>query len=144
MSASAATLFAMKFLFLALAVLPFYSSADTIYHCKDYGGGTFWAATTCSNHKSLIDRIARVPDGLTFNQQVQIAEGQRSAVNNQLAVEAAQSTTATKCGALKFERDKIWSRYSNWQYQKPEVVGPDRLRTLAIEAEQQALRCPYQ
>lgn len=134
----------MRSLLLALAVLPFSASADTIYHCKDYGGGTFWATTTCSNHKALIDRIASVPGGMTFNQQVQIAEGQRSAANNQVVVEAAQSTASTKCGALKFERDKIWSRYSNWQYQKPEVVGPDRQRTLAIEAEQQALRCPNQ
>jgi hypothetical protein len=134
----------MKFLLLALAAFSVSASADTIFHCKDYGGGTFWANTTCSNHKALIDRIASVPGGMTFNQQVQIAEGQRSAANNQVAVEAAQSTVATKCGALKFERDKIWSRYSNWQYQKPEVVGPDRQRTLAIEAEQQTMRCPNQ
>ena len=132
----------MKSLLLFIAVLPFYVSADTIYLCKDYGGGTFWASTTCGNHKALIDRIVNVPGGLTFNQQVQIAEGQRNAVNSQQAVEAAQSTTSTKCGALKFEREKIWSRYSNWQYQKPEVVGPDRLRTLDIEAEQRALGCP--
>ncbi len=134
----------MNFLSLALAFFPFSASADTIYHCKDYGGGTFWASTTCSNHRALIDRIASVPGGMTFNQQVQIAEGQRSAANYQVAVEDAQSTASIKCGALKFERDRIWSRYSNWQYQKPEVVGPDRLRTLAIEAEQRVLRCPNQ
>lgn len=131
----------MKCLLFALAVFPLTASADTIYLCKDYGGGTFWASTTCGNHKALIDRIASVPSGMTFNQQVQIAEGQRSAANNKVAVEAAQSTTSTKCEALKFERDKIWSRYSNWQYQKPEVVGPDRQRTIAIDAEQQALGC---
>lgn len=134
----------MKFLLLAMTLMSFSTSADTIYHCKAYGGGTFWASTACSNHKALIDRIANVPSGMSWDQQVQIAEGQRNASSNQAAVETTQSSQASRCAALKFERDKIWSRYSNWQFQPPEVVGPDRQRTIAIQAEQQALSCPNQ
>ena len=131
----------MKFLFFVLMLVPLTASADTIYHCKNYTGGTFWASALCSKHNALIDRIATVPSGMSWDQQVQIAEGQRRAVTNQVNAETAQSTTETRCAGLKFERDKIWSRYSNWQYQAPEVVGPDRLRTIAIDAEQNALRC---
>lgn len=132
----------MKFLLFTLLMLPLMASADTIYHCKNYSGGTFWASATCSKHNALIDRIATVPSGMSWDQQVQIAEGQRRAAANQVSAEGSKSTTETRCASLKFERDKIWSRYSNWQYQPPEVVGPDRLRTIAIDSEQQALRCP--
>ena len=134
----------MKCFLSALLLLPFSGSADTIYHCKDYGGGTFWANTACSNHKALIDRIATVPGGLTFNQQVRIAEGQRNAASQAIAVQEQQSSVDITCAQLKAERDKIWSRYSNWQYQAPEVVGPDRQRTIAIQAQQQRLGCSMQ
>jgi hypothetical protein len=52
-------------------------SSGTIYHCKDYGGGTFWAQAHCSKHNALIDRMASVPSGMPFQQQVEIAEQQR-------------------------------------------------------------------
>lgn len=61
--------------------------ADTIYHCKAYGGGTFWTNGTCASKSATIDRIANVPGGLTFDQQVSIAEGQRA--------EAAANITTT-------------------------------------------------
>lgn len=134
----------MKCFLFVLLLLSFSASADTIYHCKDYGGGTFWANTTCGNHKALIDRIATVPGGMSFDQQVRIAEGQRKALSKEIAVQEQQDSINTTCGQLKAERDKIWSRYANWQYQAPEVVGPDRQRTLAIQAQQQRLGCSMQ
>ncbi|MDO8720294.1 MAG: hypothetical protein Q7K20_15090 [Polaromonas sp.] len=134
----------MKYLLLALAALPLSGSADTIYHCKGYDGGTFWADTTCSKHKALIDRIANVPSGMSWDQQVAIAEGQRQAATKQVSSDSVQSDAATRCAGLKTDRDKIWSRYSNWQYQAPEVVGSDRQRTLAIQAQQRALGCSEQ
>ena len=134
----------MKALLLIFAALPFSGLADTIYHCKAYSGGTFWASTACSNHKALIDRIATVPNGLTWNEKVEIAEGQRRAATRQSGVDSIQSDAASRCAALKSERDKIWGRYSNWQYQAPEVVGPDRQRTLAIQSQQQILGCANQ
>ena len=134
----------MKPLLLAILFLPFSTVADTIYHCKGYGGGTFWASTACSNHKALIDRIANVPSGLPWDQQVAIGERQRAAAGAQRSADSMQSNEASRCAALKAERDKIWSRYSNWQYQAPAVVGPDRQRTIAIQAEQQSLGCSTQ
>ncbi len=136
----------MKCLIFALAALPFAAAADTIYHCKAYSGGTFWAQQHCSKHQALIDRIATVPSNLPWDQQVAIAEAQR---NNAAAVVKAQTTESSankqdQCARLKAERDKIWSRYTNWQFQPPEVVGPDRARTIGIQAEQSRLGCPTQ
>lgn len=50
----------------------------TIYLCKSYGGGMFWSTALCSNQRATIDRIANVPGGLPFEQQVAIAEGERT------------------------------------------------------------------
>ncbi|UUZ74593.1 hypothetical protein LP414_19580 [Polaromonas sp. P1(28)-13] len=67
--------------------LPFAASADTIYLCNAYAGGTFWTAGTCSSKSAHIERIATVPGGMPFDQQVDIARGQRA--------EASSSTTTT-------------------------------------------------
>lgn len=53
------------------------TTGGTIYHCKDYSGGTFWSQAPCSQHRALIDRIASVPAGIPFDQQVEIAEQAR-------------------------------------------------------------------
>lgn len=50
----------------------------TIYLCKSYGGGMFWSTALCSVQRATIDRIAIVPGGLPFEQQVTIAEGERT------------------------------------------------------------------
>lgn len=64
---------------LALASLVALSSAQagTLYLCKAYGGGTFWAQQTCSQHSALIESFVSVPDSLPFDQQVNLAEQQR-------------------------------------------------------------------
>lgn len=67
----------MKRLLLALALLPFASHAGTIYLCKAYSGGTFWAQAHCGTHNALIESIVSVPDNMPFKQQVALAEQQR-------------------------------------------------------------------
>lgn len=64
---------------LAGATLSLSAPAATIYLCKAYGGGTFWAKAHCNQHNSLIERIVSVPDGLPFEQQVSIGDQQRAA-----------------------------------------------------------------
>ena len=53
------------------------SGSITLYHCKAYSGGTFWANTHCNQHQALIDRLVEVPARLAFSQQVEMAEGER-------------------------------------------------------------------
>jgi hypothetical protein len=134
----------VSFLPLLALVFPVIASANTIYHCTAYSGGTFWSSKHCHTHNALIDRTANVPTGIPWDQQVKIAESQRSAASIQAGPDVAQGDKATKCAGLKLERDKIWSKYSNWQYQAPEVVGPDRQRTIAIQSEQRRLGCLQQ
>ncbi|MDO9216372.1 MAG: hypothetical protein Q7U14_03815 [Lacisediminimonas sp.] len=75
---------------LAACVLSLGAQAGTIYLCKAYSGGTFWAKSQCSQHSALIERIASVPDSLPFDQQVALAEQQRNA-----ATQANNANTTT-------------------------------------------------
>ena len=70
----------MKWLFILASLLPLGASAGSIYLCKAYAGGTFWASNHCNQHNALIERIANVPDGLPFDHQVNIANQQRQSV----------------------------------------------------------------
>jgi hypothetical protein len=52
-------------------------ATNTIYLCRAYNGGTFWAQAHCNQHNALIERIAYVPPTLPFDQQVAIASQQQ-------------------------------------------------------------------
>jgi len=69
-------------------------TGGTIYHCKNYSGGTFWAQAHCSQHNALIDRIASVPAGMPFDQQVTMAEQQRQAAARAVRMESAPLAAA--------------------------------------------------
>ncbi|MGA0569829.1 hypothetical protein ACO2Q9_03815 [Variovorax sp. VNK109] len=127
-----------------LLLMPFGASGATVYLCKAYSGGTFWTNTHCSQRNATVERIVTVPDDMTWEQQVDIARAQHQQGQALQSQAVPQVSTAQRCAQLQAERQRIWSRYSNWQYQPPEVIGPDRQRTLAIQAEQQTLRCPMQ
>ena len=53
------------------------ASSATIYLCEGYSGGKFWSSVHCREKQALIDRMETVPDGLPFDQQVDMASQQR-------------------------------------------------------------------
>ncbi|MDZ4143497.1 MAG: hypothetical protein U1D29_03025 [Burkholderiales bacterium] len=117
----------------------------TIYRCKAYAGGAFWSSAYCGTQQALIDRTATVPGGMPFEQQVQIAEAQRAEAMHLYSQEASPEVQrSNRCQALKRERDTIEGRYTNWQWQPPEVINPDQTRMRGLRAEQARLGCPTQ
>lgn len=82
----------------------------TIYRCKSYGGGVFWAQAHCSQHNAVIERIASVPIGLPFQQQVDIADREAQAVESSLRNEQREGERAALCAGLRNEREAIWKR----------------------------------
>lgn len=81
------------------------AQAATIYYCKAYAGGNFWSTAVCSSQKALIDRTATVPDGMPFDQQVNIAQSQLNAatiLNAPLTYQANQDGAV--CPKLVQER----------------------------------------
>ena len=75
------------------------ATAESIYLCRAYGGGNFWAKTHCNQHQALIERIASVPEGLPFEQQVALGEQQRSTAAALTAPHRSVVTTVTSGGS---------------------------------------------
>lgn len=78
----------MRFALLGVALaMPMVANADSIYLCRAYSGGTFWASIHCNQHNALVERIVSVPDGMPFDQHVNIG--------NQRVQPTSRSTTTT-------------------------------------------------
>jgi hypothetical protein len=71
------------------AAAPLTQTGGTIYLCRNYEGGTFWASNHCNQHSALIERMVSVPEGISFQHQVQIAEQRRRALESSLAVQTS-------------------------------------------------------
>jgi len=68
--------------FAATFCSPTGSLAASIYLCKTYSGQLFWSSAHCHQSDGLILRTVTVPDGMPFEQQVELgrqaeAEGKR-------------------------------------------------------------------
>lgn len=77
--------------------------ADTLYRCKGYGGGVFWSKDHCQQHQALVDRIATVPSGISYDQQVKVAE-QGTRATAKAVEQASQPSRAEKLAAERQAR----------------------------------------
>lgn len=106
----------------------------TIYKCKSYSGGSFWAQAHCSQHNAVIERIASVPIGMPFQQQVDIADGQLQKLESQLRSEQREDARRATCQGLRQERDAIWKRSGTGTGYVPlDVLGADQTRWRQID-----------
>ena len=64
----------MRWALVLACVMPCCAHADTIYLCKAYSGGMFWSSDPCGPQKATLDRTVSVPDGLPWDQKVQLGE----------------------------------------------------------------------
>lgn len=130
-----------RFFLLLLFVLANPADAATLYLCKAYNGSTFWASAHCGQYNALIERMESVAD-VPFEQQVQQAQGARNRAT--AAPQLDSFERGQYCGRLINERRSIEARYSNWQWQPPEVINPDQQRTVAINSALRANHCALQ
>lgn len=74
------------------------SVTKEIYLCKDFQGGMTWESAPCSVNGRFIDRIARVPANVSWDEQVAIAKQQRDkahAIAAEQVVPVARRSTAS-------------------------------------------------
>ncbi|WBY03140.1 hypothetical protein PE066_06295 [Ramlibacter tataouinensis] len=92
----------MKILGLLLLLPAAAAHSGSIYLCKAYSGGTFWAQAHCNQHNALIESIVSVPDGLPWDQQVALAEQQRNGSHQQHRVISTETSShAARQGECK-------------------------------------------
>lgn len=126
---------------LILASFPLVASADTIYKCRAYAGGTFWAQAHCKQHNALVESVANVPSGMSFDQQIAVAQGGQAVQQQRRQSESHAVDKRIQCNGIDQEMQAIWKPYGEAQYVPPEVVGPDRRRWLDLEVKRNSLGC---
>ena len=120
---------------------PFFKPG-TIYRCKSYSGAVFWAQSHCSQHQAVIERIASVPVGMPFQQQVDIASAQAQSLESQLRGEQREDARRVTCQTLRLERDQIWKRSGTGTGYVPlDVLGTDQTRWRQIESQLSQNNC---
>ena len=78
--------------------------AATIYECRSYSGATFYASNYCSQHNAVGVLNHSVPDGLPFDQQVQIvnaAKGREAARKREDEARWVQSAPASNAKEIE-------------------------------------------
>ncbi|WP_394791508.1 hypothetical protein [Rhodoferax sp.] len=82
-------------------------ATTTLYLCQSYDGGKFWTREHCAQRNALVDRMESVPAGLPFEQQVELAKGQRDSSQVLTAppaqatyTDSSQPSKASECTAL--------------------------------------------
>lgn len=68
----------MRWMGWLLYLLPLIGQAGTVYLCQSYDGRLFWTNTHCNRQRALVQRMKTVPDDLSFQQQVELAEQDRA------------------------------------------------------------------
>ena len=120
------------------------SGSITLYHCKAYSGGTFWANSHCNQHRALVDRMVEVPARLAFSQQVEMAEGNRHAAAALLP--ASPQSVAVPTVSQRGECDALAQQIQHWDAmarqpqlaQMQDLIRAERHKT---RDRQWALRC---
>jgi hypothetical protein len=127
-----------------LTLWPCSALPATIYLCKSYSGGMFWSSAHCQHRQALIERMVSVPDGMPFEQQVELGK--------QAVAQAARSTAAPTppparqesdpkalCGSLDAKLRAIDAAAR----QPQSGAGQDRLaaQRRAVREEQHRRRC---
>jgi hypothetical protein len=122
------------------------SGSITLYHCKAYSGGTFWANTHCNQHQALIDRMVDVSARLAFSQQVEMAEGNRRA--GAAPQSAPQGVLAAPVVSDSGECDVLERQIQHWdamarQPQSAQMQDWTHVEWHKMRDRQRALRCQH-
>lgn len=105
----------LRFAALLAAIGSASAGADTIYLCKSYSGGRFWSSAHCHKQSALIERIVSVPDGMSFEHQVQLgnqeaAQAAKLAAPARPPVQVYQSSAQSgqsECAAIEAEITRL-------------------------------------
>ena len=113
-----------------------------LYFCRAPDGhSSYWSSNWCRATGGHTVDVVSVPSGLTFAQQVTIAEPTRA--TKQAAVTASESARDrySNCRAIDDELAQIWARYDRGQFNTSAQIGRDQQRTRELRSQRASLGC---
>ena len=117
------------------------SATKEIYLCKDHYDRLSWESVPCSTNRRFMDRIARVPSHLSWNEQVAIAREQRDrarAIANEQVVAVAPRGVSGKANASECQ---ALDEHINWLDSLGRIGGGGYTMDWIHETRRLAIRC---
>jgi hypothetical protein len=110
----------------------------TLYLCRSYGGGLFWTREHCGRRNALVERMESVPHGMSFEQQVEMAQDQRRSAQDQAApppapVQAPQPSSALGAQSLRSQCQALDERVRHLDARARAGGSPAYLDAIAHE-----------
>ncbi|WP_294255454.1 hypothetical protein [uncultured Comamonas sp.] len=90
------------------------STTKEIYLCKDFHGNLTWESTACSVNSRFIERIARVPANISWDDQVAIARHQRNRAHANSAEQVVPVATRPTGGKANASECRALDERVNW------------------------------
>ena len=92
----------------AFALYAVNASAATVHECRGYDGSTFYSNNWCSQSNAAGVINHSVPDGMSFDQQVQIVESKKAQVRaNEQVRQQAQRTANDNAQAKQWQCQQL-------------------------------------
>lgn len=139
----------MKIKYLALLCLAFIGGAQagTIYLCEGYSGGMFFTNGVCSQKRAMAKQMFNVPDGMTFQQQVDMANQQMEQSQQQQSSQQVQvnksAADGKSCPQLIQERRALDQITEKMIWVPIEQQNANYHRMNQIKADMARMGCRY-
>lgn len=125
----------------ALGLMALPASSAQIYECVAIGGGEFYSTGRCSDHKALGRIIHQVPDGLPFDQQVDIINKRKGAEQSQKKKEDDTFSKQQECRFFADELAALNTKYAQGTYVEINEVNRDQARHRELKSRQASRGC---
>jgi hypothetical protein len=115
--------------------------AAKIYHCRAYSGGEFFSTGPCGQQQSLGLGVYSVPDGMPFNQQVDLVRQRLGQSANAQARDDQELARNNDCSSIKRQLEDLAKKYSSGRYVPVDEVNADQTKEWQLKQRRSSLRC---
>jgi hypothetical protein len=133
----------MKGTVATLALLLVASSAQPaeIYECVAIGGGDFYSTKRCSDHNAIPRTIHRVPDNMTFDQQVDLINTRRREEQDRTRAQTDLASKRRECQSISDAIRGLDEKYAKGNYVEINEVNRDQRNRRDLRSRQASLGC---
>ena len=117
------------------------ANSATIFECEALSSGRFYSTGECSTHRAVIVTRHKVPDGLPFEQQVDLINKTKT---SKAAMQSSTNQTFERnnqCAGIDSELNRLQGKYTNWQYVPIDEVNSDQQKERDLKTRRSQLGC---
>lgn len=124
-----------------LSIFSVQVSAAIIFECEAVSSGRFYSTNDCTAHRAVIVSRHTVPDGLPFEQQVDLINKRHTSRNSAQTAENQANEKNRQCAGIDYELQIIQKKYTSWQYVPIDEVNADQTKERDLRAKRLKFGC---